>query len=250
MLLAVFMTIASTIPIVPLVNTSLNDFSRNLLSYYPDELVLTINQGVVSTNVDEPYYLPMPAVMRAHVATSTDLQYLAVIDTHTPVSVEQFKAYKAGFWVSKEYLVADDNTGGIRITKFGPQVTYTLNEQSVQDMLSAVQPFFKFVAPMLVIVIFVAMLLSFVLNLLYLLFGALLVLLMGKVMKQNWTYGTAYRLCLHATTLPLIVGLAFSLLPLGAGNIPFLSTVLLLLVVYFNFYKTPVVHDAPTPPAV
>ena len=114
--------------------------------------------------------------------------------------------------------------------------------------MNTLQPFFKFVAPILVLVVFVAMLLSFVLNLLYLLFGALLVLVMGKIMKQNFSYSTSYRICLHATTLPLIVGLAFSLLPIGGSHIPFFSTVLLLVVVYVNFYKTPPAHTAPVPP--
>ncbi len=248
MLLSVFMTIASTIPLVPLVNNALNDLTKNVVAYYPNELVVHIDKGEASTNVSEPYYLTMPNVMREHVATTTDLLYLGVIDTHAQVSVEQFRAYKAAFWISKEYLVADDGSGGIRFTKYGPLLTYTLNKQAVQNMLNSVEPFFKFIPPILVLIIFIAMLLSFTLNLLYLLFGALLVMLMGKLMKQNWSYGTAYRLCLHATTLPLIVGLAFSLLPIGGGNIPFFSTVLLLVVVYANFYKSPVAHVAPTPP--
>ncbi len=247
MLLAVFMTIFSTIPLVPTVNTTLNDLSRNIIAYYPDLLEVRIDKGEVSTNVSEPYYLAMPKIMRDHVATATDPQYLVVIDTHAQVSVEQFKAYKAGFWISKEYLIAGDGNGGIRIYKFGPQVTYMINESSVQSFMKAVQPYFKFVAPILVLVVFVAMLLSFALNLLYLLFGALIVWLMGKLMKQNFTYGTSYRICLHATTLPLIVGLALSLLPIG-GGIPFFSTILLLIVVYVNFHKTPPAQVAPMPP--
>ena len=248
MLLAVFMTIVSTIPLIPSVNTTLNDLSRNIIAYYPDELEVRIDKGEVSTNVSEPYYLAMPKIMREHVATATDLEYLGVIDTHAQVSLEQFKAYKAGFWISKEYIIADDGNGGIRISKFGPQMTYTINKSTVQGIMNTLQPFIKFVAPILVLVIFVAMLLSFVLNLLYLLFGALIVWLMGKLMKQNWTYGSSYRICLHATTLPLIVGLALSLLPIGAG-IPFFSTILLLIVVYVNFHKTPPAHVAPMPPA-
>ena len=248
MLLAVFMTIVSTVPLVPLVNSTLSDLSKNIIAYYPDELEVHIDKGVVSTNVSEPYYLAMPKIMREHVATTTDLQYLGVIDTHAQVSVEQFKAYKAGFWISKEYLIADDGSGGIRISKFGPELTYTINKASMKSLVNTLQPFFKFVAPILVLVIFVAMLLSFVLNLLYLLFGALLVLVMGKIMKQNFSYSTSYRICLHATTLPLIVGLAFSLLPIGGGSIPFFSTALLLIVVYMNFYKTPPTRAAPLPP--
>lgn len=248
MLLAVFMTIASTIPLVPLVNNTLNDLSKNIIAYYPDELEVHIEKGVVSTNVSEPYYLAMPTILRENIATATELQYLGVIDTHTQVTVEQFKAYKAGFWISKEYLIAADGNGGIRISKFGPQMTHTINESSVQSLMDSLQPFFKFVAPILVLVIFVAMLMSFVLNLLYLLFGAFLVWLMSKLMKQNFTYGTAYRLCLHATTLPLIVGLAFSLLPISGGSIPFFSTILLLIVVYMNFYKNPTANVAPVPP--
>jgi hypothetical protein len=87
------------------------------------------------------------------------------------------------------------------------------------------------------------MLLTFSLNLIYLLLAAPLVVLVGKILKQDWSYGTSYRLALHATTLPLIVSSVFSMVGLSHTGIPFLPFVLLLLVVYTNFKS----HEAITP---
>ena len=164
MLLAVFMTIVSSIPLVPLVDNVLNELPKKVLAYYPDPLVVRIDKGEVSTNVSLPYYLPIPEEIRTRMATSGDILYLGVIDTETPVSLSQFKAYQAGFWLSKEYLVVDDGSGGIRVTKFGPQVNYTLNESILKGLMDTIQPFFKFVAPALVLMIFIGMLISFVVN--------------------------------------------------------------------------------------
>ena len=250
LLLAVFMTVVSSLPLVPTINKVLREFPGSFLAYYPDELEVNINQGIVSPNVNEPYYLPIPQKWSMPIATTSNMLYLGVIDTKTPVSLEQFEAYKAAFWISGNALVVKDQDGSVRISKFGPTVSYVINEENLHGILDRVEPYFRFVAPVVVLAIFVGMILSFVLNLAYLLFGALLVFILGHVIKQKWSYGTSYRLCLHASTLPLLVGLALSILPLGVVDVPLLSTALLVGVVYANFRHTPPVHEAPTPPTV
>jgi hypothetical protein len=252
MLLALFLTIVSSIALVPLISKTLNDFPKMFLAYYPDELEVRITNGHASSTVLEPYFLPIPELVKESIGESSTTSNFGVIDTHTSASLEHFQSYNSLFWVSENALVVRDQQGGIRISPFDPRLNYTVNERVLFDLITIAQPFFKFIAPVIVLIIFFGMLFVFAINLIYILFAALLVFVMGRVQKHKWTYGTAFRICLHAATLPLLLSVALSLVNLDIDNIPFLSTILLLVVVYFNFRNVPpevpvVAHGAPFP---
>jgi hypothetical protein len=246
--LAVFMTIVSSVPLIPKINRVLAEIPPNVLLTYPDELAIEINKGHVSTNVTEPYFIAFPEVFNVQVSSSSVLQHLGVIDTKSPVTPENFTAYHTLFWLTGNSVVAQDQNSAIRITPLTSDVNLSLNKTSVRNFMDKVTPYFAFVAPFVALMIFLGMLLSFTVMLLYLLFSALLVLVMGKFMKKDWSYGTAYRICLHAITLPLFIDVALSLLPLQNTHLPFFTTFVLLVVVYMNFKEkvVPVVpNEAP-----
>jgi hypothetical protein len=54
-------------------------------------------------------------------------------------------------------------------------------------------------------------------------------------MKEGWSYSTSYRIALHAVTLPMLVSFLSFILPSSSAELPFLSTALLLAVVFVNF---------------
>jgi len=234
LVLALLVTIVSSIPLVPGINRALIEFPQKFFAYYPDDLEVRIVGGHATTTVTEPYYLPLPTFLQGTMGTSSNTQFLGVIDTKTPVSLEQFQNYHSFFWISENALVMEDG-GNVRVNMFGPTLNYTVNESTLRGLFTRAEPYFKFVAPIVVFFIFLAMIAVFVLNLGYLLFAALLVFIMGKFWKKGWGYTTSYRLALHATTLPLLLSAMFSMIGLGANDLPFLSTALLLFVVYFNF---------------
>ncbi len=245
LVLALLVTIVSSISLVPGINRALIEFPQKFFSYYPDELEVKIVGGHATTTVPEPYYLPLPLFLQSVMGTSGDLRFLGVIDMKTPVSLEQFKNYQSFFWLSENALVVEDG-GNVRVNMLDPTMNYTVNESNLRVLLTRAEPYFKFVAPVAVLLVFLAMVGAFILNLFYLIFAALLVFLLGKFWKKGWRYGTAYRIALHATTLPLLLSAMFSMVGLGA-ELPFFSTALLLLVVYLNF-KQPASTATPPEP--
>ncbi len=249
-LLAVLMTIVTSLPLIPQVNRALDELPPAVLAYYPDALEIIVEKGKVSSNVEEPYYLPIPERWKGAVASSTSALHLAVIDTKSPVSLEQFRAYSSLFWVAQGVLVSEDSNGGVRMSPFDdPALSFTVNEQGIKNGIAAVEPYFAFAAPLMVVAIFLAFVLRFALNLLYLVLAALFVLLLGRLLKRSWKYGTSYRIAMHAVTLPLLVEQFFFLLPGGGFQIPFFTTATLLFVVYLNFRKPIEPKEAPLPPS-
>ena len=59
--LAVALAVIFSFKIIPAAQPFLQSIGPQVLNYYPDELVITIKNGDVSTNVAEPYLLPLPA---------------------------------------------------------------------------------------------------------------------------------------------------------------------------------------------
>lgn len=250
MLLSLFLTIVSSIALVPLINQTLHNFPKNFLAYYPDELEVRIVNGHASSTVAEPYFLPIPKALEEGIGTST--RYLGVIDTQTPVSLERFSSFNALFSVSENAFIVRDERGSIRVSPFASNFNYTVNESLLRGLIVGAEPYFKFVAPLVILIVFIAMLFMFTLELFYLIFAALLIFIMGRLMKHKWTYGTAFRISLHAVTLPLLLSTAFTLVNLNIGTLPFFSTILLLVIVFVNTKNFPsevlVVPDpAPSP---
>jgi maltodextrin utilization protein YvdJ len=138
------------------------------------------------------------------------------------------------FWVTHDSVVGLGSDGELRVVKLG-KINATLDAAHLRTELSSVAPYFATVAPVAVLMIFIGMLLSFVAMLVYLLFDALFVFLLGKLLKQSWSYREAYHISLHAVTLPLLLSSIFFLMPVAAIQLPFLSSFVLLAVVYINF---------------
>jgi len=204
-------------------------------------LKVRIVNGHASSTVLEPYFLPVPESLKESMGNNAtaSMAHFGVIDTQTPASLERFRAYNSFFWVSENALVVRDQQGGARISPFSPNFNYTVNEGVLQGLIASAQPFFKFVAPLVILIVFFCMLLLSLIKIVYLVFAAVLVFVLGRVLKHQWTYGTAFRISLHAVTLPLLLSTALSLVNLDLDNLPFLATALLLAVVYINFRNIP-----------
>ena len=233
--LTLFLTIVSSIPLVPRVNQFVSDFPTKFFVYYPDPLEVKIEKGVVSSNVVEPYFLPVPEEFKDGSNSESGMNSLLVIDTKTPFSVAQFKEYNVAAWLGRDKIAVFDQNGSIRIKAFDTKTELVINENALRGFEQRLQPFYKFAAPLFVIVIFLGLLIVFGVNFLYLLLGAVLIFLLLRLLKQRFDYGASYRIGLHAITLPLFLSSLFSLFDLSFLDFPFLFTALMLAVVYVNF---------------
>jgi Protein of unknown function (DUF1189) len=255
LLLAVFLTIATSIPLVAGANAFVRAFPEKFFAYFPDELEIRATNGVVSSNVTEPYSLPIPVEIEDIIPTQGgEIENIAVIDTTTPFSMEQFEKYKAVFWLGRDQLAYRDNAGSVRIDQISKRANYVMNESLLREYEAKLSPYYRFVGPLIVLVIFVALIIGFGFNFVYLFFGALLIMLLGKTLNRDFSYWQAYQIGLHAITLPLFIDALLGMSSLAFLHIPFAPTAIMLLVVYVNMRaleptaRTPVVADvAPTP---
>lgn len=244
MLLSVIMTIAISIPVVPRIDRALATATQKVLAYYPPDLVITIAGGKASVNKPEPYTLPLPSFFREG-AIATGFTTLLTIDTTHEVSTEQFMSYHSIFWLAKDNLVAGDGARGVSTLLFPPEMNLTVDQAGVKRVLGQLESFTPLVAPGIVLILFFAFLMSFAILLLYLLIDALFILLIGRFLKYNWSYGASYRIGLHAVTLPILFSTLISLVPIWTVSLPLLTALLTLVVVYMNFKDRVVPNAAP-----
>ncbi len=233
--LALVITVGKAIILVPMVHSYIDDLRPALQGAYPEELVLTMTKGVLASNVAEPYYIDVPplffpALSRAGYA------HLVVIDTTAEMNFDRFKLYQVPVWLGNRFLVMEDKQNGFRVKEYGPDTSFVFDKAAYARLLSETEPFFAWVTPLVVLAVFIGMFVLQIINFVYLIFGALCIFLLGRfILKQKWSYGTSYRIGLHALTLPVILDAVLTLGGTSLGMLPLLSTALMLLVVYVNF---------------
>lgn len=208
LLLILLLTIIKVITLInPLLieaPIALQGFTQDVIDCYPKELEVKVTNGQVSTNTSQPYFIPACKGLNQS-------QNLAVIDTQTPYSSSQFDKYQTQVWVTKDAVVFKKNnyeTNSYNLTKVKD---FKLDRQLLNSYQKTISPYLKFIGPILLLLSFTGIFLSYNFRLIYLLLLSSIIWLLGKVFKQTLAYGQAYKVGLHAITLGLIVELFVSL---------------------------------------
>lgn len=223
----------TTIRLITLINPlliespkALQGFAQDLINCFPKDLEVKVTNGQTSLNAQEPYF----------VSCKSD-QPLVVIDTKTPYTSSKFYEYKVAAWLTKDtvyYKRSDVETRSYILTKIKD---FKLNKEVINTYYTMFLPYLKFVGPILMLLTFMGIYLSYNFRLIHLLIVALLVWLLSKAFKQDLSYGSSYKISLYAITLGLIVELVVNLTARWTYfyGFPFMVTILTLTVVLVNF---------------
>lgn len=210
----------------------------NVTALFPEELELTVKQGVVSTNVSEPYTLPIPIEWRT---TEADMpENLLVIDTTRTISMSDFTRHdtwfilgeqSAGFYNAEksEYRIYD-------LTRLLGRETFTVDESTYSNFVAQASHYLKLTILIgLCLMPFILYGWYFVGYLVYLILGAVVVLLVARYREYSLSYGRAYLTGLFLLPLPLGYHLLLSLF--GVMGMPFAFTLVLIIATLVNFPK-------------
>lgn len=196
--------------------------------FYPQDLVLTFADGKLTTNVDEPYFIELPAAFGQTPQTGYD--HFITIDTAADLSA--ISTYKTAILLTKSGAFYPDNDS-YRAFPYSDLEDMTIDRGVYDTMITQALPYVDYL-PQVVAVLIVAFIVliplvmtvfSVVGRLIYLFFGAALVWLLGKLMGRSLTYGNAYQLGLHLLTVPTIYAVLMG--ALGA-HLPFVYTLIFL----------------------
>lgn len=246
-LLLTLLVVVSSIGFVgALINFEQNapKYMNDLGNHFPAELALTIKNGHASSNVPEPYLVPIQGDSKT---TDPQFRNFVVIDTKTPFSAEQFAKYQAYAWVNRDslfyYSNASQTSAGattiseVRVLPLTNIPDTVIDRAYVNGLLAKVVPWLRGLAPVFALLIVGFIYIGVLFKLVYLFVLAALVWLLAKILGRGLSYGQAYVTGLYAATGGFILA--------GLGNaihhsLPFLTvTVLALLVVGVNILHQP-----------
>lgn len=205
-----------------------------VVSSFPQELRVTIQNGQASTNVKEPYAIAFPSKWAHQTAASAPVsKNLVVIDTATPFTPEAFAADDTYVLLTKEYLVNKDNNGKLSVQSLSSFGTTTIDRAQVASWAGKVSPFLGFVVPVIIVGAFVGSFVAMtVVNLFTLLILSLVVWIVEKIRKVSLSYGQIYKLGLYAVTLPTAVSVLAT--AFGLHSPWYVQTVIYLALIFAN----------------
>lgn len=240
-------TVYIGIIVAPPVSRFLSVLPQKVIDMYPDELVVTVKNGEVSTNVVEPYTIPLTRFEEVFdfdnvLGTDTEsMQNLVVIDTNA--QVEDYVGYSTLVLITKKTVVWSDDDG-THLYNLTADDSFTLTKAEVTDFVNQVKPLTRYVIPAMVVAAFLGLFL-FVPSgyLIYLLFFALLFWLLSKILKTGLTYKGSYKLGLHLATVYATISGLFIMVKVPL-SFPFLRTIFLLV---FGFFVLRQISASPAP---
>lgn len=254
-LYAIVGTVITSLQIVPPVTKFLSVLPSRIESIYPQGLEIYLKDGLLSTNVPEPYSIPISVIEKAFsdqvlgTSTTDQIENILVIDTKD--NAENFRDYKTVVLLTQKSLVTLNDDNSLKMYSFTSDMNGTLTKAMVSDLISKVAPYLGYVAPLMVGAIFLGLLISTpVYYLLYLLFFAFLFWILAKITKVHLTYSKSYQLGLHLCTITATLFGLLSLLDLTV-SFPFAQTAILLSIstlILIKIFKPVLVDSVPQPP--
>lgn len=206
--------------------------------FYPADLIIQINNGEVSLNKKQPYgILRVEENDPMQLNERKDIEYLVMIDTENPITFEALHKLKTVFLVGKESFGFINDNNGLEVHKIPKTLNQDIDRSWINSRIDEGVRFLRTWGLLIVIVvlpvcIFSAFMLS---SMLYLLFVAFLIWLIAVLKKIPYGYTQAYITGMYLFILPQSISMFLAwMTPI---RIPFLRTILILLLVILNFKK-------------
>ncbi|MEY4731134.1 MAG: hypothetical protein RL681_80 [Candidatus Parcubacteria bacterium] len=239
--LAIVFSATASFRALPLITQFIDRAGQAFVSHFPEELAIKIQNGEASTNVTEPYVLPLPDELKTETEKNGGhaLANLLVIDTAAQASVEAWSAHDTYILVTKQNIITGKEPGGrIQIEWLSDFPNVTIDRSFVRGLNEDLQAVGRWIAPLVVFGTWFVFLVLWTFTLAYLLFGGLLAWLIARMRRMPVSYRTAYQMALHAWTPVALLLLVISG-GLPGSDAPFIPTLLLIVVLIANIRPAP-----------
>lgn len=217
--------VARSIPKIP----GFIENTKSVLSQiYPQELVLTVKDKKISTNVLEPYFIAIPKEMKI---PGKEVKYLLAIDTSADVA--DFEKYQSLFLLSKEFVAMKDNNSGYKVQPLAEILKdvpdgAAIKKSDFDALVAGLDPYYHYLYPLawagivLLLTLWPLFTAGLALGgrLMMLLFYSLLLFILAKILKRSLTYKNVYQMSMHGLTISVLIS---TFLMLINYNIPYVS---------------------------
>jgi len=231
LILGTLLTIVVSLTFVPDVNQFLKRFALRAPALYPNDLVITVKDGKLATNVTEPLHFPVPLELFSDtpgVISDQNQEYLLTIDTNAQIN--DYSNSHSLIFVTREQVVVPDSDGvGFRVYPISSFDDGTIDKNAVTKLLDTISPWYPFIVPAMIFILwFTLTILLSIIRLISLSVLTLILRVPAYFMHISLTYRKLFQIGLHALTLPTIIQIlmtSFELYP----PIPFFNSIVFLL---------------------
>gem|GEM_PF-2508627 len=250
---AVIVVIIMALFAIPMVTAVFSQKNiQTLINKFPAELQLTLKNGILSTNVPEPYSIPFQPGKNdvgPHPAN------FVVIDTKAAFTPDLFEKSDTFILLTKEQLIGKKENGQITIQPLESFPDAVIDRTQLTkwstDILSFFTPTMIFFIVLAILII--GILLNFIVlsasHLFLNLIASFVVWVILKIQKTPFEFGQVYKLGLYAVTSIVILHVLSVLV--GFPALSSISLIVLFTVLYVNIQKgqtaTAVSQDQPLP---
>lgn len=243
--LAIFAVVSRNLPSI--IRTEVT----NLVNQYPEDLIINVTNGEVSTNQEEPYKIPMASDTKEFMSTtSADGEYtnVLVIDTKNEFSLGKLKEYATFSMLTKgEIVVRDMDTGEIRIFPLTDVESLEISKPWLLENTSKVLKAMPIILIVIIPFVYIAFWMFFFIGTMIAnLFFALLIWIISNIKKLGLTYKKSYQIGLHAATMYVAINILSMFIP--PINDFVIKTLAVILIVWINFIHKDEEVSAPTTP--
>ena len=190
----------------------------------PEDLTVVIDKGRVTTNTQEPLFIPFPELNNE--IGQDSLNNILVIDTKTPYSSTQFNQYKTLFWLTNDSLFYQNREFDQRSIDLSKSDNFTVNRNLIADWVSKINPWLNALGPILIFLVFIGLFIGFSFNLIYFMFLAVLIFFLSSIFKWGLSYSSSYKTAIYCSTLSFFIDLILFNTGIYTGffGFPFLFT--------------------------
>lgn len=195
----------------------LQNLESRMREVYPKDLIVTIQNGVLSTNAEEPLFIDIPELYE-----SERIEHFITIDTEA--SVEAYLDYETFFLLTDREIVYPDSSYE-EITTYEVMPIDTVEDKTiitresylgVVDEVSSIIPVLPKLAPIILITgtFIFPLFLSVIIvgsHLFLLLFLSVVTWVVAAILKLKISYMKAYQLGIHALTFPILIQMTLSI---------------------------------------
>ncbi|OGG16686.1 hypothetical protein A3D77_02900 [Candidatus Gottesmanbacteria bacterium RIFCSPHIGHO2_02_FULL_39_11] len=196
LLLTLISTIVFSLILIPQIKTLEQTLKTQADTFYPNDLVITLKNGKLSTNRKDPIVVTFPF------DTGENRKNLVIDPT---ASISAMEKYQAGVLINEDSLSLIGENNQIRTYPLSDIENFTLNKSEFSKGVAMVEKFLDALPAFLPGILLVIFVFSISIGLfLKILFYSLLTYAVARVQNLHITYGKAFQLTIHAIT-PIVL---------------------------------------------
>jgi len=223
---AVALTIVVTLYTAPLISDFTSKASiEKLIGYFPEELELTVKDGQLSTNVEEPY-----TITYTNPKDGT-IHNVVYIDTLSQFTGESFEQSNSLIYLSKDYIVSESDKGKIELQKISGIPNMVVDRENINKWVSDIEPLIVYIIPITAVLLLIGLTISSTVGSLILLSIAAFIIWCALQIKDTpLLFGKIFRQVIYCLTLVVILNIILSIIGI---NLMGVFGLMIILVVYF-----------------